>query len=129
MWKEVYRNTCYLLQLQKQQWELLRYLTYCCLVVACVCWFCSDCCCSLHHLSRMANLSQFMATHGNKVVLLQSFIMYLFCCWATIVIEEHCPLINFQHRLIESSTTKRPEVVTIWHYMNNNKNKEEKLED
>jgi len=30
-----------------------------------VCWFCSDCCWSLQHLSRMANVSQFMATHGN----------------------------------------------------------------
>jgi len=29
------------------------------------CWFCSDCCWSLQHLSRMIYLTQFMATHGN----------------------------------------------------------------
>jgi len=28
-----------------------------------VCWFCSDCCWSLVHLSRMVFLSHFMATH------------------------------------------------------------------
>jgi len=42
----------------------------------------------------MINLSQFLAAHGNEVVLLQYFITYLFCCCATIVIEEHCHLIN-----------------------------------
>jgi len=36
-----------------------------------------------------------MATHGNdEVVLLPSFITYLFCCCATIAIEKHCHLIN-----------------------------------
>jgi len=28
-----------------------------------VCCFCSDCCRSFQHLSRMVNLSQFTATH------------------------------------------------------------------
>ena len=32
-----------------------------------------------------------MATHGNQVVILQSFITCLFCCCATVVIEEHWP--------------------------------------
>jgi len=37
-----------------------------------------------------------MATHGNEVVLLRSFITYVFCRCATVVIEEHCHLINCQ---------------------------------
>jgi len=59
---------------------------------------CLTCTCHKVHMShflRIGNSSQFMTTHGNELILLLSFNVYCFRCWAWILIKEHSHLIDY----------------------------------